>query len=116
MNRNVAPLKELDGVLRVTCDAHSISLACKNRVRSLYFALKKVLYSYARMRYHGVMIIARTEWIWSALAVAVGLLSAIVALHSDDLQFAVLFLFVECTVFGCARPERAWPWACLIAV
>jgi hypothetical protein len=62
------------------------------------------------------MTIARTEWIWSALAVAVGLLAAIVALHTDNLQFAVLFLFVQSAVFGYARPERAWRWACLIAM
>lgn len=53
--------------------------------------------------------------IWHGLASAVGLLAAIVALHADDLQFAVLFLFVEGTVFGYARPERAWRWAGLIA-
>jgi hypothetical protein len=58
----------------------------------------------------------RAEWIWCALAVAVGLLAAIVALHTDNLQFAVLFLFVQSAVFGFARPERAWRWACLIAM
>jgi len=68
------------------------------------------------VRYGDLMTIARTEWIWSALATAVGLLAAIVALHADDLQFAVLFLLVECAVFGYARPEQAWRWACLIAV
>jgi hypothetical protein len=68
------------------------------------------------MRYRGGMTIARTEWIWFSLAVAVGLLAAIVSLHTDNLQFAVLFLFVHCAVFGYARPERAWRWACLIAV
>lgn len=63
------------------------------------------------------MTITRPEWIWSALAIAVGLLAAIVSLHTtDDLQFVVLFVFVQCAVFGYAQPERAWRWACLIAV
>lgn len=62
------------------------------------------------------MTIALTEWIWSALAVAVGLLAAILSLHMDDLQFLVLFIFIECAVFGYARPHRAWRWACLIIV
>ena len=57
-----------------------------------------------------------SEWIWSALAFAVGLLAAVVALHSDDLQFAVLFLFVQCAVFGFARPDRPWRWAILVAI
>ncbi len=62
------------------------------------------------------MTITPIEWIWSALALTVGLLAAVLALHTDDLQFAVLFLFVEGAVFGCARPERPWRWACLITV
>ena len=62
------------------------------------------------------MTIPRPEWIWSALAIAVGLLAAILTLHTDDLQYAVLFLFVQCAVFGYAQPKRAWRWACLIAV
>jgi len=62
------------------------------------------------------MTIDRDKWIWSALAVAVGLLAAVLALHTDNLQFAVLFLFVQCAVFGYARPQRAWRWAGLIAV
>jgi len=62
------------------------------------------------------MISTSAERIWSALSLAVGLLAAVVALHSDDLQFAVLFLFVQCAVFGYARPERPWRWACLVAV
>jgi hypothetical protein len=62
------------------------------------------------------MTIPRTEWIWFGLACAVGLLAAIVGLHTDDLQFAVLFLFVNCAVFGYARPERAWRWAILVAI
>ena len=68
------------------------------------------------MSYSGCMTITRPQWIWFALACAVGLLSAIVALHTDNLQFAVTFVFVHCTVFGYAQPRRAWRWACLIAV
>jgi hypothetical protein len=59
---------------------------------------------------------ARLDRMWSLLAVAVGALAAVVALHSDDLQFAVLFLFVQSAVFGFARPAGAWRWAFLIAV
>jgi hypothetical protein len=44
------------------------------------------------------------------------MLAAIVGLHTDNLQFAVLFLFVDCAVFGYARPERAWRWAILVAL
>jgi hypothetical protein len=62
------------------------------------------------------MTIDRAEWIWFALAVAVGLLAAVLGLHMDNLQFLVLFLFIQCAVFGYARPRRAWRWACLIAV
>ncbi len=62
------------------------------------------------------MDMARSDWIWYALAAAVGMLAAVVALHSTDLQFAVAFLVVQCTVFGYARPDRPWRWACLIAV
>jgi hypothetical protein len=62
------------------------------------------------------MTIDRAEWIWSALAIVVGLLAAVLALHTDNLQFAVLFMFVQGAVFGYARPQRAWRWACLIAV
>ncbi|MGA3074929.1 MAG: hypothetical protein ABSG56_14665 [Bryobacteraceae bacterium] len=62
------------------------------------------------------MTIDRAEWIWFALAVAVGLLAAILGLHMDNLQFLVLFLFILCAVFGYARPQRAWRWGCLIAV
>src|SRR5438067_2317508 len=58
----------------------------------------------------------RTEWIWFVLALAVGMLAAIMSLHTDNLQFAVLFVFVQCAVFGFAQPVRAWRWACLIAV
>ena len=57
-----------------------------------------------------------SEKIWLILAAQTGLLSAVVALHSSDLQFAVLFLFVQCMVFGFARPSGAWRWACLIAI
>ncbi|MFN7995095.1 MAG: hypothetical protein U0Q18_15920 [Bryobacteraceae bacterium] len=59
---------------------------------------------------------ARSDRMWSLLAVAAGALAAVVALHSDDLQFAVLFLFVQGAVFGFGRPARAWRWACLLAV
>ena len=62
------------------------------------------------------MSIDRAEWIWFALAVAVGLLAAVLGLHTDNLQFLVLFLFIQCAVFGYARPRQAWRWACLIAV
>jgi len=62
------------------------------------------------------MTFALTEWIWCALAVAEGLLAAILSLHMDNLQFLVLFIFIECAVFGYARPQQAWRWACLIAV
>ena len=62
------------------------------------------------------MVCSRAEFIWSALALAVGSLAAVVALHTDDLQFAVLFVFVQAAVFGYARPARPWQWACLIAV
>jgi len=62
------------------------------------------------------MTIARGETIWALLATAVGLLGAVLALHTDNLQFAVSFLIVHCAVFGYARPERAWRWAGLIAV
>ena len=61
------------------------------------------------------MTIPRSQWIWFALAAAVGLLSAIMAIHTDNLQFLVLFVFVHCAVFGYAQPRRAWRWACLIA-
>jgi len=62
------------------------------------------------------MNLTRPEWIWSGLACAVGLLAASLALRADDLQFAVLFLFIQCAVFGYAQPERAWRWAALIAI
>ena len=62
------------------------------------------------------MTIPRTEWIWFGLACAVGLLAAIVGLHTDNLQFCVLFVFVNCAVFGYARPEQAWRWAILVAI
>jgi hypothetical protein len=62
------------------------------------------------------MTITLNEWIWSGLALAVGLLAAILQLHTDNLQFAVLFMLVEGAVFGCARPRRPWRWACLITV
>ena len=67
-------------------------------------------------RYSGRMRIPRAELIWSALAVAVGSLAAVVVLHTDNVQFAVLFVFVQSAVFGYARPARAWRWACLIAL
>ena len=56
------------------------------------------------------------EWIWSALAVAVGLLAAILALHIENVRYMIVFVFVQCGVFGYARPRRAWLWACLVAV
>jgi hypothetical protein len=62
------------------------------------------------------MTITLAEWIWSGLALAVGLLAAILQLHTDNLQFALLFLIVQGAVFGYARPERPWLWACLITV
>jgi len=62
------------------------------------------------------MMDARLDRMWSLLAVAVGALAAVVALHSDDLQFAVLFLLIQGAVFGFARPAGAWRWALLIAV
>lgn len=62
------------------------------------------------------MSTTRPEMIWYALAVAVGLLCAVISLHTDNLQFSVLFVFVECAIFGYARPPHAWRWACLIAV
>jgi hypothetical protein len=62
------------------------------------------------------MRITGDTWIWSALAVAVGLLTAILDLHTDNLQYLVLFLFVQCAVLGYGRPTHAWRWACLVAV
>lgn len=55
-------------------------------------------------------------WIWSALALADGLLTAIMDLHTDDLQYLVLFVFVQCAVLGYGRPAGAWRWACLVAL
>jgi len=77
---------------------------------------KKYLTKLWKAGYSSVMTLTRPEGIWSALAIAVGLLAAVLTLHTDDLQYAVLFLFVEGAVFGCARPRRPWQWACLIAV
>ena len=62
------------------------------------------------------MTIPLRDWIWYALAVAVGMLAAIMELHTDNLQFLVLFVFVHCAVFGYARPDRAWRWAGVIAL
>ncbi len=59
---------------------------------------------------------SRAEWVWYTLAVAVGMLCAIMALHTDNLQYNVLFIFVQCAVFGFARPAHAWRWACLIVL
>jgi hypothetical protein len=58
----------------------------------------------------------RAEWVWYILAVAVGMLCAIIGLHTDNVQFNVLFLFVQCAVFGFARPAHAWRWALVIAL
>lgn len=62
------------------------------------------------------MKITRDAWIWSALAFALGLLAAVMDLHTDNLQYLVLFVGVQCTVLGYARPSGAWRWACLVAV
>jgi len=58
----------------------------------------------------------RNEGIWCVLAIAVGLLAAVVDLHTDNIQFAVLFVFIQCAVFGFARPVHPWRWAALIAL
>jgi len=58
----------------------------------------------------------RDAWIWSALAVGVGLLTAIMDLHTDNLQYLVLFVGVQCTILGYARPTGAWRWGCLVAI
>jgi hypothetical protein len=62
------------------------------------------------------MLSIRDEWIWAALAVALGLLAAIMDLHTGNLQFLVLFVGVQCAVLGYGRPAGAWRWACLVAL
>jgi hypothetical protein len=78
--------------------------------------VEKYLTMPAARRYVRVMHINRPETIWGILAFGVGLLAAILTLHMDNLQYAFLFLFVQGAIFGFARPERPWRWACLIAV
>jgi hypothetical protein len=70
----------------------------------------------AKARYRGPMMNSRAERLWYMLAVAVGMLCAIIGLHTDNVQFNVLFIFVQCAVFGFARPTHAWRWAFMIAL
>ena len=50
------------------------------------------------------------------LAVFLGLIIAIIDLHSDEVQFSVLMLLAFGFFLGFDEPSRAWRWGMLLAI